>query len=135
MSHFRMRHEIVCHENRIYGMSLSNYHENQPCEVFDLARRTWIPIPSPRNDQRIRYPYILFAQAAHDQIVAIGMTAKGELGYMKCDAVEGRWLDTKSFPGLYERISSPLKIYQFLHPSYCSYASMGDRLTLHTYSL
>ncbi|XP_065835833.1 kelch-like protein 17 [Oscarella lobularis] len=128
MSRRRDGYEIVCHDNRIYGMSLA-WDFGVECEVFDPARGTWTPVSSPSRDQAFDFfssRYILFSQARH--IFAIGHAWRREIGCMQYDPLENRWLDKKSFPGAYEKTNSAWNTHQVLDPFFCHYASMGERL-------
>ncbi|XP_065835828.1 kelch-like protein 17 [Oscarella lobularis] len=130
MSRPRDGYKIVCHDNRIYGMSLA-WRFGVECEVFDPARGTWTPVASPSRDQSLHFfstRYVLFSRDRH--IFAIGHAGfgKGEIGYMQYDPLENRWLDKKSFPGLYEKIISAWNDNQVLDPYFCHYASMRERL-------
>ena len=130
MSCPRDGYKIVCHDNRIYAMSLA-WRFGVECEVFDPTRRTWTPVASPSRDQSLNFfstRYILFSRDRH--IFAIGHAGfgKGEIGYMQYDPLENRWLGKKSFPGLYEKITSAWNDNQVLDPYFCHYASMRERL-------
>ena len=115
MSWPRLKYEIVCCDNRIYGMSIGN--RKAMCEVFDPQKETWIPVSLPMGS--FGRSFIIFSLAK--KVFAMGYSDNG-LGYMKYDALEDRWCEFKP---------CPLPGMHYLALS-CGYVTTEDRLYVHS---
>ena len=109
-------HEIVCCNNRIYGMSIgtkTSAEDEMICEVFDSGKNTWIPVSCPEN------ALSCILASLENEIVAIGCEGDyGEFGYTKYDPSENRWCKFKSF-----RQQDFIDMMRR-----CLYVTTGDRL-------
>ena len=117
----RIDFEIVCCDDRIYGMTISkDFVDEMMCEVFDSEKKAWIPISSPENALKGRY---ILASLANE-ILAIGFDLNNQFGYTKYDPLENRWCNFKScqYPLPHD------KNLTNLDPHYCCYVTTRDRL-------
>ncbi|XP_065837940.1 kelch-like protein 20 [Oscarella lobularis] len=121
MSTSRAMHEIVCSNNRIYG--ISNSYRKSGCEVFDPEKKAWAPLSVSQSDFQDD-SYIVCSVA--DKIYVIGATGGWESGYKMYDPLEDRWCKLDLLRDL------PNECYSLLDP--CNlYATMGDRVYIHSW--
>ena len=122
MSTSRAVNEIVCCNNRIYGITASGYPWTR-CEVFDPEKKAWAPVSVCQSDfQKNSYIVCLVA----DKIYAIGFTGGWKSGYKMYDPLEDRWCKLELLPNLPNECNSVLDPYR-------SYATMGDRVYIHSW--
>ena len=123
MSTSRAMHEIVCCTNRIYGVNERRYHGSK-CEVFDPEKNAWAPFSASTGDFE-NNGHIVCSVA--DKIYAIGVCVpfSWQLGYKMYDPLEDRWCKLKLLR------DPPNECKAKLGP-YVSYATMGDRVYIHS---
>ena len=121
MSTSRAMNEIVCCTNRTYGISESAYLLSK-CEVFDPEKKAWAPVSVSRSDFENNCCIVC---SVADKIYVIGSTGGLTLGYKMYDPLEDRWCKLKLLPDLPNEYNSELSPYN-------SYATMGDRVYIHS---